>query len=200
MQKMKNNKDADVELMLKVKDGDHNAFTLLEQRYKKEIRSLFYKNHNHNPHNGQEADDYAQEVFLRLWDNRERYEPKAGFRTYLYTIANNLSKNLWKKNRKMPKIVSPNDDDNPIDIVDEKSLNPYETFIQKEENIQLQEAIHSLPEKQREVFRLRYFRDLPCKEIAKILKCSLNTVYSRKRLSEKKLTEKLKKEIFFRKI
>ena len=183
--------DNDVAIMLKAKNGNSDAFTLLQQKYEKEIHILFYKHHNHNPHNGQEPEDFAQEVFFRLWENREGYQPKAEFRTYLYTIANNLSINLWNKNKRTPKLVSPNDENNPIDIVDKKSLNPSEALIQKEQNLQLKKAIDSLPEEQRKAFTLKEYEGLSYKEIARILDCPVKTVSSRKARAVRKLKKLL---------
>ena len=189
----------DITLMLKVKNGNHSAFTLLHQKHKKKI--LNYFRYHYNPYPYLSAEDYTQEVFLRLWENRENYRPdtEAEFCTYLFAIAKNFRKNLYRKKKKEYPNVSLNaiedDKDRPFQIADPKNTDPSQILLQKEEDTRLKEAIDSLPEKQREIFSLKEYNGFSYKEIARILGCPLGTVRSRKNLAKKKLKEKFKDRI-----
>ena len=76
--------DADVRLMLLVQKGDANAFEELVSRYQNRLLGVGKRDL---------AEDLAQEVFLRVYRARARYEPNAKFSTWLFTIANNLASN-----------------------------------------------------------------------------------------------------------
>ena len=76
---------SDVELMLRVGNGDLDAFDSLVRRWRKPLLSFFYPlTWNHD-----DAEDCAQATFMRLWRARERYAPCAKFSTYLFRIAKN---------------------------------------------------------------------------------------------------------------
>jgi len=82
-------RDADVRLMLQVRDDDPGAFEALVERYQQRLVGVLVHLINHRD----EAEDLAQEVFLRIYKKRKDYRPRAKFSTYLFTIANNLALN-----------------------------------------------------------------------------------------------------------
>lgn len=79
--------DPDVRLMLAVRDGDALAFEELVQRYQGRLMTVL----EHLVGNRDQAEDLAQEVFLRVYRARQSYEPGAKFSTWLFTIANNVA-------------------------------------------------------------------------------------------------------------
>ncbi|HEV3143252.1 MAG TPA: sigma-70 family RNA polymerase sigma factor [Gemmataceae bacterium] len=81
--------EPEVILMLRVKADEPGAFTELVDHWWPKIFGRFYKQLGDR----QEAEDLAQDVFLRLYRNRRRYEPKARFSTWLYHIARNVARN-----------------------------------------------------------------------------------------------------------
>src|SRR5262245_54697201 len=81
--------DPDARLMMLVREGDREAFRAIFERHSGAI-ARFAGHFLGNPARGEEI---AQEVFLQLYRARERYEPRARFSTYLYTIAQNLCRN-----------------------------------------------------------------------------------------------------------
>jgi RNA polymerase sigma-70 factor (ECF subfamily) len=89
--------DPDVRLMLQVRGGNAAAFEELVLRYQARLLTVL----EHLVGNRELAEDLAQEVFLRVFRARERYEPEARFSTWLFTIANNVASNaLRSKSRR----------------------------------------------------------------------------------------------------
>lgn len=84
--------DPDVRLMLAVRDGDAVAFEQLVARYQHRLLTVL----THLVGNADQAEDLAQEVFLRVYRGRQSYQPDAKFSTWLYTIANNVAANALR--------------------------------------------------------------------------------------------------------
>jgi RNA polymerase sigma-70 factor, ECF subfamily len=84
--------DPDVRLMLEVRDGSAAAFEQLVERYQARLVRVL----EHLAGNRHQAEDLAQEVFLRVYRARHTYEPGAKFATWLFTIANNVAANALR--------------------------------------------------------------------------------------------------------
>ena len=84
--------DPDVALMLQVRDGDIDAYEQLVVRYRDRLMALMYQITKVSDL----SDDLVQEVFLRVYRSRERYQPNARFSTWLFTIANNVASNALR--------------------------------------------------------------------------------------------------------
>jgi RNA polymerase sigma-70 factor (ECF subfamily) len=88
--------DPDAELMVAFQQGNSTAFDQLIDKYQKPIVNFIYRFVN----NSAEAEELAQEVFLRIYRARHTYEPKARFAAWIYRIATNLSiKEAGRKRR-----------------------------------------------------------------------------------------------------
>lgn len=90
--------EPDVVLMLRVQADEPGAFAELIELYWSRIFGRFYRQLGDR----QEAEDLAQDVFLRLYRNRRRYEPRARFGTWLYHIARNVARNAIRTRRRRP--------------------------------------------------------------------------------------------------
>src|SRR5438105_3855835 len=90
--------EPEVRLMLRVKDDEPGAFAELLDRYWPRIFGRFFKQLGDR----QEAEDLAQDVFLRLYRNRHRYQPRASFATWIYHIARNVARNALRSRRRRP--------------------------------------------------------------------------------------------------
>jgi RNA polymerase sigma-70 factor (ECF subfamily) len=90
--------DADVGLMLRVRRDEPGAFTELIGRYWTQVFGRIYRQLGHR----QEAEDLAQDVFLRLYRHRHRYEPRARFTTWLFHISQNVVRNALRSRRRHP--------------------------------------------------------------------------------------------------
>jgi RNA polymerase sigma-70 factor (ECF subfamily) len=159
---------SDKELMEKVKSEDTSAFSVLVDRYKVRLLNLIYR----MLQDKEEAEDILQETFLRVYRERQSYDPTYAFSTWIYTITLNLCRNELKK-RKRFKFFG-------IDLI----KNNREYASQQVRNSDclgstLENAIRALPVKYRTVFLLRDVNQLPYEEISQSLEIPMGTVKSR---------------------
>lgn len=175
-----NREATDEDLMFRYRDGDDGAFTELVRRYKTKIISTAYRVLGDYA----KAEDIAQETFLRVHRNADRYRSIAKFSTWIYTIALNVARNELR-NTKRKRLVSldafGSDGENEpttYEIPDE-SAPPDQEIENRELRAIFDEAIQKLPARYRTVFVLRDVDDLSYEEIAEILKVPKGTVKSR---------------------
>src|SRR2546422_3338040 len=90
--------DPDAALMLRVKQGDRDAFALLVDKYKQPVINLAYR----TLADATEAEDLAQHVFLQVYKSAHRYEISAKFSTWIFTIARNLCLNEIRRRSRHP--------------------------------------------------------------------------------------------------
>src|SRR5256886_11063278 len=91
-------RDPDIRIMLRVRDDDTTAFAELVELYQHRLVTVMH----HLIGNKEEAEDLAQEVFLRVYRTRKKYRPRAKFSTWLFTIANNLALNSIRARQRKP--------------------------------------------------------------------------------------------------
>src|SRR4029434_2070492 len=91
-------RDPDIRLMLRVRNDDDAAFAELVELYHQRLVTIM----QHLVGKAEEAEDLAQEVFLRVFRGRKKYHPKAKFSTWLFTIANNLALNVLRTRQRRP--------------------------------------------------------------------------------------------------
>ncbi|HKM82908.1 MAG TPA: sigma-70 family RNA polymerase sigma factor [Candidatus Acidoferrum sp.] len=172
----------DVQLMLDVKAGDEASFELLLQRYRTPLVNFLFR----MIRNREQAEDLAQEVFLRVYRAREDYVPSAKFTTWLFRIATNLALNSMRDTRYQklevsidaPVVVDLEDgDERPLDVV-EKHPNIEQHLVEDVRVKMIRHAINKLPEKQRAAVLLHKYQELDYTEIAKILSCSESALKS----------------------
>src|SRR6266436_2092283 len=106
--------DPDAALMLRVRQGDRDAFEALVEKYKQPVMNLVYR----TLPDATEAEDLAQHVFLQVYKSAHRYEISAKFSTWLFTIARNLCLNEIRRRSRHPadSLDShyPGEDDQPL--------------------------------------------------------------------------------------
>src|SRR5262249_48687118 len=90
--------DPDVRLMLRVRDDDQGAYAELLERYGARIFGHFFRLLSDR----QDAEDLTQEVFLRVYRSRKRYQPRARFSTWLFHITQNIARNAIRSRRRHP--------------------------------------------------------------------------------------------------
>ena len=173
---------SDVQLMLDVKAGDEQSFELLLQRYRTPLVNFLYRMVRAR----EEAEDLAQEVFLRVYRARKDYVPSAKFTTWLFRIATNLALNSVRDNRHQRMEVSldapvtmdaEDGDEKPLDIA-EKHPNIEQYLVEEARKKMIRHAIDKLPEKQRAAVLLHKYQELDYGDIAKILACSESALKS----------------------
>jgi len=150
-------------LMERIGAGDHTAFRALVERHQNLVIGTVAKMLG----NSSDAEDVAQQVFLRVWRNAKRYRPDAKFTTYLFTITRNLVFNETRR-RGRKKTVSANEREEKSHhlIEDSPDRQPDAELLQDELRLAVDDAIASLPEAQRMAVILRTHDQLPYEEIA----------------------------------
>jgi RNA polymerase sigma-70 factor (ECF subfamily) len=167
----------DEELMLRVKDGEIDCFRELVQRHQRSvINTAFRITGNH-----QEAEDIAQEVFLRVYRFAPDYEPDAKFSTYLYRITFNLSLNQVRRAKTfLLRFFSGEQDfegERTARKTDNRLLGTPLTSLEKEEVKKgVRKAIRLLPKRQRAAIILSQYEGLSYQEISQVLNCSKKAV------------------------
>lgn len=183
--------DPDAELMLRVKNGDITAFESLVDKYKQPIINLLYR----MLHDVEEAEDLAQNVFVRAYQSANRYEVTAKFSTWLFTIARRLCLNELRRRGRHPAEsleASQENDESPKQFEDAKTFSPPDQFLHRELEQKIQEALHDLPEKQRIAILMCRSDEHSYEEIAKTLECSVSATKSLIHRGRETLKEKLK--------
>lgn len=157
--------------------GKEQSLELLIKRYLKSIYFFAY----YYAGNTQDAEDVAQEVFLRAWRRIKKFDQKKSFKTWIFSIAKNASINTYKRKKTIPfSAFSASGGENIIieTLVDSLPL-PDELLEMREQEKILTKAIEKFSLNYRAVILLRYNNDLTFREIAESLNESLNTVKSR---------------------
>jgi RNA polymerase sigma-70 factor (ECF subfamily) len=165
----------DVRLMLATKAGDIAAFEELVSRHQHAVVGTVAKMLG----NASDAEDIAQQVFVRIWKSAKRYEPQAKFTTWLFTITRNLVFNESRRRSRKKEVSSEEREENfHQTLVGERHAEPDAAALQNELEAAVEAAIQSLPEKQRLAVVLRRYEDMPYEEIGVILELSLSAVKS----------------------
>lgn len=156
-------KDPDVQLMLRVREGDEAAFAQLVATYQDRLIGLL----TNMVGDRTSAEDTAQEVFLRIYRARHGYEANAKFSTWLFSIAHNLASNTRRSRtrRKESQLNSAPDSSGPQSpqeqLVAEKSaLMPSRVMAKAELIEKVQAAMESLNERQRMALLLHKFEGM----------------------------------------
>ena len=117
--------------------------------------------------NHEDANDVLQSVFIKVWKNLEKFRGESGLYTWLYRIASNESFTFLRKEKKRRSLSIDNED---MDLSNQLKADKH--FNANEIEWKLQVAIQKLPEKQRAVFSLRYYDEMPYAEISEVLETS----------------------------
>lgn len=167
-----------IQLCLK---GDQDAFEGLVNRYKKLIYTIVYRILNDK----EEANDIAQEVFIKLFLSLDKYNPEYKFSTWSAKVATNLC--LDKLRKKKIDIMSV--DDMVYEPGDEE--NPETTYLRNERAMKIEKAIQSLPEKYKIPIILFHQQGFSYDEICKVLDEPLSIVKNRLHRARHMLRDKL---------
>ncbi len=181
--------EADEALMAKYQGGEVRAFEILMTRHRRPIYNFILRYVGNAPI----AEELLQETFLRVVRSASRYQPKAKFTTWLYTIARNLCTDqarraVHRRTRSLDANFGAGDDSGTLlDVLPNDQIGADRESASTEIRKKLEEALSRLAEDQREVFLMREFHGMPFKEIASVVGASENTVKSRMRYALEKL-------------
>ena len=166
--------DADVQLMLRVKNGDSTAFAQLVELYEHRLQNfLFRKLNNRNT-----AEELTQDVFLRVYRARAGYEPSASLSTWIFTIAGNLCRNEIRRRTRRPEVILSQlskDDRSTADYRVSRPTQEQDASL-NETRVRIEDAMGQLTDRQRQAFGMCCFDGKPYDVIATSLKSSRSAV------------------------
>ena len=132
-----------------------------------------------------DANDILQNTFIKAWTNLDSFMGYSRISTWLYRIA--VNETLTFMNKQKPNVPLETDNDGELSIADQLESDPYFDGDQTER--QLQEAIATLPDKQRMVFNMKYFNEMKYEEISEVLGTSVGALKASFHIAVKKIEE-----------
>lgn len=185
----KKNKFSDEELMSQSAGGNAASFGELVERHQVRLRRFIFR-YVRDEHT---ATEIAQEAFMKAYEQRQRWIPKAKFTTWLFTIGRNLCIRELRKLSRRPYSESTATDESQdfLDTIPLEVEGPEELSDMTEQHFNALKALGELPEIYRETVVLRVFEKLPYTEIAAITDAPVGRLRVRMHEALKKLREKL---------
>jgi RNA polymerase sigma-70 factor, ECF subfamily len=175
----------DRELVRTIRQGDSDAFEQLVRRKTSKVYALCYRIIG----NGEDAKDISQLVFIKLWENLEKYDPQYAFDTWLYRMVTNVAIDFMRSRQSRDNAVNSN-----LRLVKTATEAEQTVVVQRKEieNIFV-EVSAVLSPKQKTIFVMNQMEDLPSAEIAKILGCRESTVRNHLFNARKLMQQQLQK-------
>ena len=181
---MREEHQSDETLILQYKQRDQAAFEALYLRY----RNILYRYFIRHCSDNYQAEELYQEVWMKVINSVDRYEPGAKFKTYLFTIAHNALIDFYRK-RKPAQVIEFED----AEITEEFThistplALPEDAFTFAQKTKQFMHALNALPANQKEVIILHIEQELSLEEIAVVTQVKTETAKSRLRYAKNKL-------------
>ncbi len=171
--------DQDSTLVRWALQGDVDAFAEIVKRYETAIVNYIYW----MVLNREDALDIAQDVFIKVYQSLEKFNPTYKFSSWLFTVAKNCTIDALRKSQKnlvsLEEALGEDESGPGLQIEDSDSPNPERLLLNKELGFHLKEALSELPSVYREVIILRHVQDKSYEEISEILELPLGTVKNR---------------------
>lgn len=178
-------KQEDEELMRMVAKGDQRAFDEIYNRYAAKLTYYFTSKLKHDKEKGE---DFIHDLFAKLIDRPELFDPNKKFKTWIYSVANNMCINEYKKMAVRSNTTNGVSQDLPI-ASHEKAVE--EQVYESDFANDLDDVLKELDDKHSEVFVLRHVDGMSVKEVAEVLDVSAGTVKSRLFYATKKVASHL---------
>ena len=184
-------KSADQALVERVQQGDKTAFDLLVRKYQQKVLNVIMR-YVRDP---DEAQDVAQEAFIKAYRALPRFRGDSAFYTWLYRIAINTAKNMLVSRGRRPP-----GSDVEVEVAEQldsgtrlKDQSTPESYIHEEEVMRtIKKAMDELPEDLRTAIMLRELEGMSYEEIAEAMSCPIGTVRSRIFRAREAIDKKLK--------
>ena len=170
----------EAEIVARVLKGDRQSYALLVDEYKSPIYNLAYRMTG----NLEDADDLTQETFIRAYQYLWRYDTSKKFFTWLYTLALNLIRNHFKKNK-----YNKSSEELSANLLADKNPSPETELIETQE---ISVYLLRLEDESRALLIMKFYQGLTFEEIAQITGKSLSAVKMRIYRGLEKLKELLK--------
>jgi RNA polymerase sigma-70 factor (ECF subfamily) len=175
----------DRELVRTIRQGETDAFEVLVRRKTSKVYALCYRIIG----NAEDAKDISQLVFIKLWENLEKYDPAYAFDTWLYRMVTNVAIDFMRNKQSRENAVNSN-----LRLVKTSADAEQGVVVQRKEIEQIFNTVsHCLSPKQKTIFVMNQMDDLPSAEIAKILGCRESTVRNHLFNARKLMQQQLQK-------
>lgn len=155
--------DKDIIDLFHSNDGREKAFNMLIRKYQEKL----YWHVRRMVVDHEDANDVIQNIFIKVWKGLDKFREDSQLYTWLYRIATNESLTFLEQKKKKTAVSF---EHNGLDLSDNIKADQY--FDSKKLEWKLQLAIQKLPEKQRIVFNLRYYDEMPYEMMSKVLETS----------------------------
>lgn len=167
---------SDEMLCISARSGNIFAFDILIDRWEKKIYSLACR----MLLNKEDAEDAAQDIFLKVYSKIHMFNGNSSFKTWLYSVALNSINDHIRKSKRKHSMVGDDELNDKISLKNsDDKHNPFENM-KKEQSINyLKQSLNKLPEKQKTVLILKEYNELTFEEIADVVRCPVSTVKSR---------------------
>ncbi len=180
--------DDDKMLILRIQQGDNDAFTLFYERH----RTSMYLSAYHLLKDEDNAHDAVQELFMKVWQSAAQIDPASNIKGYLYTILRNRILSNMSRSKYFEKYVN-----SYLAFEQQYPCSTEETVLVRELQHILEDKIAKLPPKMREVYELSWDGQLSNKEIAEKLNISEGTVKQHKHQATRILRSKFPRLLLF---
>ncbi len=180
----------DESLMVRIRNGDHAAFSVLVRRHSKMFFSAAYRMCG----DAQVSEDLVQDAFLKLWEKPAAWDPNKGtkFTTWFYRVVTNLAID-WQRRQK--KYANPA----VMDMIEDSAPRADQNIQAGQEQAVLERAIAALPDRQKAALNLCYYEGLSNREAAEILGVGLKALESLLMRAKAGLKEEFEREGFLNK-
>ena len=178
-------KESDEQLMKMVAKGDQMAFDEIYNRYASKLAYFFARKLKHDKEKGE---DFIHDLFAKLIDRPELFDTSRTFKTWIYSVANNMCINEYKKMAVRSNTSNGLSSDIPVSSKDSSVV---DQVADKEFSSALEEQLSKLEEKHSSVFCMRHIDGLSVKEVAEVLEINEGTVKSRLFYATKKIASAL---------
>lgn len=159
------------------------AFNLLMQKFQREV----YYAVRHIVHLHEDANDVTQNVFIKIWRHLDKFKGESSLKTWISKICVNESLTFIEKKKKMLNLTDDSFPDYLMNVAAEDKF-----FSADKIQMLLEQAIMQLPPKQKIVFTMRYYDEMPYEEMSKILDTSESALKASYHFAFKKVEEFLK--------
>ncbi|WP_228551130.1 RNA polymerase sigma factor [Sporosarcina cascadiensis] len=176
--------EEDVQWVREVLAGNKQAYAHIIDKYKNPLYAVILR----MTRNPQDAQDFVQDAFLKVYYQLDKYKETGSFSSWLYRVAVNHCMDEFRKKRHQAV---------PSEFAEEQAVDrnhPEVVFLKKEKQRQLERLLATLPEDERLIILLRYANELSYEEISEVTDTPLSTVRNKLHRAKKKMRETVKRE------